>query len=161
MATTVRDIALRTPLSLPPDTTIALAEDHLIQAGAAEIFLTDPEERLLGIVPDYELLKYRLLAGDPAAPISRLMSPVQVALPPDAPLEAAARLLREHVHPSVPIVQHGRLIGQLSRNSLLRILAGETDAPMTLEPEENRPAVPAPKFSKVLQFAQAALSITR
>ena len=120
---TVCDVALRAPVTVQPETTLADAEQVLIRSNASDLYVVDAHERLLGVVPDYELLKRRLIGGDSQRPVSSLMSPVTVSLTPGASLECGARLLREHIHASVPIVDRGRLIGQLCRANLLRILA--------------------------------------
>jgi CBS domain-containing protein len=120
---TISDVALRSPVSVSPHLPIRDAEQLLIARLASELYVIDEQEMLLGVVPDGEILKYRLIGGDGGARIAALMSPVTIALEPDASLAEGARLLREHVHASLPVLENGRLIGQLCRLNLLRLLA--------------------------------------
>ncbi|SFH69414.1 CBS domain-containing protein [Planctomicrobium piriforme] len=161
MFLTVREVALRAPVTVLPDLAISEAEQLLISQNASEIYVTDATERLLGVVPDYEILKYRLIGGDGKARISALMSAITVTLEPSASIEAGARLLREHVHASIPVVEQGRLIGQLCRINLLRILAesgGATSGDLLpMQP----PSVAAPKFMKPAQLAWGMAAASR
>lgn len=153
---TVHDVALRSAVTVPPDASIAQAEQLLIEKNASDLYVIDSQERLLGVVPDYEILKHRLIDGDGSNGIASLMSPVKVWLVPTASLEAGAILLREHVHASVPVVDGGRLIGQLCRVNLLRILA-EARASAAAEPLPSETyGVSPPKFLRTAQTSIAA-----
>lgn len=153
---TVHDVALRSAVTVLADAAISQAEQLLIEKNASEVYVVDVQERLLGVVPDYEILKHRLIDGDEADAIASLMSPVKVWLLPTASLESGAILLREHVHASVPVIDNGRLIGQLCRVNLLRILA-ETRASGTAEPLPSEAhGVSPPKFLRTAQTSIVA-----
>ncbi len=119
----VRDVALRVPLMLQPQTEIRGAEEQLLKHHTSEIYVVDECEMLLGIVPDYEIINYRLLGGDGGAPLSALMSPVQMTLDSNDSLAVGARLLTELKTQSLPVLQQGRVIGQFDRSTLIRILS--------------------------------------
>jgi CBS domain-containing protein len=154
MLLTVRDVALRAPVAIAATTSIREGEQRLISGLASELYVIDEDERLLGVVPDYEILKYRLLGGAGDDPISELATPVRVWLAPTASLQSGSLLLREHVHTSIPIVEQGRLIGQLCRINLLRILAEQPQAA-----GESSPAaavIPPPRFLNTSHLPLAA-----
>jgi CBS domain-containing protein len=147
---TVRDVALAAPITVGPQSSIGQAEHLLIVNRGTDVYVVDSQERLLGVVPDYEILKHRLLDGNPEAAISTMMTPVTVWLLPNAGLEAAARLLRQHIHASLPILEDGRLIGLLSRTNLMRILTGNVQV--------DRPThgvIPAPCFLRLARETAA------
>jgi len=158
---TISDVALRSPVSVSPDLPIRDAEQLLIARHASELYVIDDQELLLGVVPDDEILKYRLIGGDGGARISALMSPVTIALAPDASLAEGARLLREHVHASLPVLENGRLIGQLCRLNLLRLLAelGPIDS-IGVSTADHQLAVP-PHYLSPVAISSNRVSLAR
>ncbi|WP_437192083.1 CBS domain-containing protein [Planctomicrobium sp. SH527] len=155
MFQTVRDVALRAPATALPDQAISEAEQQLISHNTSEIYVIDTEDRLLGVVSDHEILRYRLMGGDGRTNIAALMSPVLSSLELTDNIESAARLLKEHEYASLPVVQQGRLIGQLGRLNLLRIMA-ESGNPMMGELlSVNHPTLTGPKFAQTSQIAWA------
>ncbi len=105
-----------------PHAPLAEAEALLLRQGVDELFVVDETGRLLGIVPDYVLLRRRLVP-DGAGRVAEIMSTHVLTASPDASLTELASRLRMHVHPRVPIVEDGRLIGMVTRRDLLQTLA--------------------------------------
>jgi acetoin utilization protein AcuB len=89
--------------------------------------------RLVGIVTDRDLRDafpsvfdqlepeaHRGKVADPAAiPVEDVMTPAVLTLPPDAPVEDAARLMRRERIGAIPIVDSDRLVGILTRSDVL------------------------------------------
>ncbi len=119
----VRDIALQAAVMVQPQVEIRTAEQLLISRHATEVFVVDDSEMLLGIVPDLEILNYRLMGGDGQARIGALMSQATAFIEWDDSIEEACRLLKEQPSGTLPVVQAGRVIGQLCRWNLLKLLA--------------------------------------
>lgn len=166
MDATLREVVLRSPVTVSPTTTIADAERFLIAALASDVYVIDDHERLLGVVPDYEFLKHRLNDGAADETVRSLMCPVAVSLGLNASLDAAARLLRENIRASVPVLEGGRLIGQLCRGNLLRILAEQSaqqptqDFAAELQPRDELPAaIPAPHFAALGQAVRVLTTV--
>lgn len=106
---------------------IERAEALLLSHQAEELFVTDGEGRLLGVVSDYAILKWRLLpAGEES--VDQIMSTNVPTASPDAPLVEVAARLRMHVHGRIPIVEEGRLVGVVTRRALLQRLAAAGDS---------------------------------
>jgi CBS domain-containing protein len=57
-----------------------------------------------------------------ASKVADMMTPDPVTVSPDAPVEEAARLIAEHRHNRLPVVQHGRLVGVVTRLDVLEAL---------------------------------------
>ncbi|WP_437226721.1 CBS domain-containing protein [Planctomicrobium sp. SH661] len=161
MALTVREVALRTPVAVLPETPIADAEQMLISCTASEIYVTDHDDRILGMIPDQEILKYRLLGGDGQGRVAALMTPVTRYLTPAASLIEGARLLSEIPHSSVPVLDGERLIGQLCRSNLLRILSEQQIEPsMDAHPVPGA-YLPTPKFLQIRMGVGTSGKFTR
>lgn len=103
---------------------IARADALLLSHQADELFVTDSDGRLLGVVPDYALLRWRLLP-DGAQRVAEIMSAGVPTVAPDTPLIDIAVRLRMHVHARIPVAEQGRLLGVVTRRSLLQRLASD------------------------------------
>jgi len=98
------------------------AEVRLIALGVPELFVISAEGRLLGILPDYEVLKRRLVGDLRSLRVSDLMSPAAVQITCQTPLAELAERMRLSCHRRLPVVDDGRLVGEVTRRSLLRHL---------------------------------------
>jgi CBS domain-containing protein len=60
-----------------------------------------------------------------ASKVEDMMTPDPIAVAPDASVEEAARLIAEHKHNRLPVVEHGRLVGVVTRLDVLDALTQE------------------------------------
>ncbi len=144
MRATVRDAMSIDVVSVPRHTSIDDAERLLIQHGLDELFVTDAQGRLLGVLPDYALLKHRMSApAQECQSVECLMSRRFLVIGVDSPLAVASRYLREHVHRRLVVVDDMQLVGQVTRRSVLRWFALEVGDSQS--PPESLP-VPRPRM---------------
>jgi len=153
MSGTVREVALRAAVTALPETPICEGEQRLISGDVQEIHIVDEQERLLGRVPDVEFLNYRLLGGDGLGRIASLLVPVEMIFTLETTLQQAALVFKDSRHSAIPVLQGGRLLGVLSRRSLLRLLTDEGIPQSATNPLTGSPAIPPPKFSYLTQPA--------
>ena len=57
-----------------------------------------------------------------ASSVSDMMTADPVTITPDAPVEEAARMIAERRHNRLPVVEHGRLVGVVTRVDVLEAL---------------------------------------
>jgi CBS domain-containing protein len=57
-----------------------------------------------------------------ASRVSQMMTADPITVAPDAPVEEAARLISERRHNRLPVVEHGRLVGVVTRVDVLDAL---------------------------------------
>ena len=57
-----------------------------------------------------------------ASRVEEMMTPDPVTIEPDAPVEDAARTISERRHNRLPVVEHGRLVGVVTRVDVLEAL---------------------------------------
>ena len=60
-----------------------------------------------------------------AAGVRDLMTPEPVTIAPDASIKQAARLIAERHHDRIPVVEHGKLVGVVTRADVVGALAQE------------------------------------
>jgi CBS domain-containing protein len=60
-----------------------------------------------------------------ASRVKDMMTPDPVTIAPDASVKEAARLIAERRHNRLPVVEHGRLVGVVTRLDVLEALARE------------------------------------
>lgn len=126
MRATVRDAMSIDVVTIPRHTSLDAAERLLVEHDLDELFVTNEQGLLLGILPDYALLKCRLAEACPLQQtVETLMSRRFLVIGVDSPLTVAARYLREHIHHRLAVVDDMRLIGQVTRLAVLRQLAND------------------------------------
>ncbi len=113
-------------VSISPSITVAAAM-RLIRAQAPEaetiyyVYVTDPRERLLGVVSLRDLV-----IADPQARIADVMRRQVIRLPASADQEQAARVVMEHNFLAIPVVDDdSRLIGVITADDVQDVLEEE------------------------------------
>jgi CBS domain-containing protein len=134
-------------VTVRPATRLKEVADLLVTHGISAVPVTDADGRLVGIVSEADLLRPGL-APDPRAHLTQtvdlpvevpgvaaqVMTPEVVALPMDADLAEAARLMLERRIKSIPIVHGRQLVGVVARRDLLAVLArGDSEIATALE----------------------------
>jgi predicted transcriptional regulator len=135
----------RHTVSLREGATIDEALALLLREEAVEIYVGDTAECLTGVVPDYELLKARLTRMPGCEPVEHLASRSVATIDPDTLVTEIAPVFRDGRYRQMAVVERGRLVGQIGRREILRLMAEAhgkvttlyaTDDPMT---EESNP----------------------
>ena len=93
------------------------------------ICVCDDQGRLLGSVSDYKLLKSRLLNTDNEQPIETIVSCSIMTLGPEMLLEDVAGYFRDSCRQRTPVLEDGRLIGELQRRDVLRTVPRRNGSP--------------------------------
>ena len=156
MKVTVRDLMTQTPATVPQTATIDEAMQTLLHAQVGEIYVTDATGRLVGAVPDFELLKATMLSTPGQQSVETLMSRNIETTHPDTNVTELGSRFRDGRYRQMAVVEGDRIVGQISRRDLLRLMTvleqigeeadmveGETPAPST-SPEP----VPSPQFMR-------------
>ncbi len=123
MRMTVADLMTERPVTVLPDCSADCAIDILYRTEVTELYVTDQSGRLLGVLPDYELLKAQLSGESREATAEQLMSRGIPVFSPEADAAEVARLFRDARFSRFPIVRAGRLVGIITRGDILRLMA--------------------------------------
>lgn len=128
---------------------ICEAETKLLKKQAAEIYILNELDELVGLVPDYDLLKSSWLGLNRHQPIASIMSPISIALTLSDSFETLIQILSHHVHPRIPVVENQKLLGTIDRSSVMVLLCSERTKSDELTSNPNltsHEVVPAPKY---------------
>jgi CBS domain-containing protein len=123
MRLTVSDLMTRRPVVVSPDCSADAALEILSRHEATELYVADKQGRLLGVVPDFELLKAELSGEASDATAEQLMSRSIPVFSPQSDAAEVARLFRDGRFCQFPVVAGGRLVGVVTRNDVVRLMA--------------------------------------
>jgi CBS domain-containing protein len=122
---------LSDPAVLPGDASVQEAAEHLARPDVRAVLVVDGEGALLGLATPDSLVEHVLAAGlDPrSTSVSTAVVPPALVLEADQLLDDGYRLLEEAELERAPVVEHGRLVGVLSRSVVQRRLAEDEPPP--------------------------------
>ena len=116
------DVLIPTGAVIEVTASVEDAERRIDTLGASELYAVSTDGQLLGILPDYELLKRRLAGDRRRQCVADVMSPVPLSVRCGTPLSEVAIHMRNGRHQRIPVVSNGRLVGEVTRRSLLHHL---------------------------------------
>jgi CBS domain-containing protein len=130
----VRDAMVPDPLTLDATASAAQAGERLSDPGVRAVLVCS-EGELVGVITRKTLVREVVAAGrDPRTTTLReIAEPPNHTLDASMNLDAAFRELEDLDFERVPVLEHGRLVGILSRSVVRRRLA--EDEPPPVEPE--------------------------
>ncbi|MEX0727984.1 MAG: CBS domain-containing protein [Planctomycetaceae bacterium] len=120
MTVLVRDLMTPEAVCITLETTIQAAAELATRECVGELYVTDAAGRLLGVVPDYELLKalYMESAGDRT--VADYVSCQIPCCTADEDLNAIVPLFRDQRCRVIVVVRERKVVGQIYRRDLLR-----------------------------------------
>lgn len=156
MQITIQDLMTHQPASTHQTATIDEALQILLREEVGEIYVTDDSSQLLGVVPDYELLKAKLTDIPGNRSVGTLMSANLASVSPNMYVAEVMPLFRDGRCQQLAVVDEGRLVGQISRRDILRLVATleQLDSKPESVQEETHSAAPVeplrgPRFLRV------------
>ena len=120
---TVRDAMSTEVITLGENDSVMTGIKLLVKEGVSGAPVVSENLRVIGIVTEFDLLLGVDCAGE-AMPVSRVMSRDVISIEPDADLEEARKLILTRNWRRLPVVEHGKLVGILSRRDILRVWLG-------------------------------------
>jgi CBS domain-containing protein len=110
----VRD---QNPLTLPPDATVAHACQCMRDRRVGAVLVAQPNRSLVGIFTGRDAVCRVLAEGrEPATTtLADVMTPDPDTMPPGKTAVEALRLMRDGGYRHLPIIEHGRIVGIVSR----------------------------------------------
>jgi CBS domain-containing protein len=161
MQVMVEDVMTRCPVAVPQNATVDEVLNTLVTEGLASVYVTTAENRLAGVVTDYDVLKHQVLGGDRATHAESLMSRNVPTVRPNENAAALCPKFRDGSFARMAVVDNeGHLVGNVSRRELMRMmLAMERVERETAAP--GAPASPAPANSAARSDAPRVIPAPR
>lgn len=122
MVPTLRDVITWTTLTVRPELSAREALALIDDADVDCIFVVGDDDRFLGLLTDYALLKAELLGTLDETTVADWMQRRPETLTPDQPIADAAKLFRDASLSRAPVLRDGRLLGVVQRRDVLRWL---------------------------------------
>jgi CBS domain-containing protein len=125
----VRDAMITEPWSLPASASVREAGVELSPPEVRAVYVVDDDGALIGVVTRKTLVARAVAKGlDPTTTsVGEIAEAPHYTIEADTPLDAAFRFLEEQDAERVPVIEHGRLVGVLSRSVLQRRLAEDEE----------------------------------
>lgn len=125
----VRDAMITEPRSLPVTASAQQAGEVLTPREVRAVYVVDDAGGLTGVITRKTLVARVVAAGlDPRATgLGAIAEAPHATIDADTPLDEAFHFLEQEDAERVPVVEHGRLVGVLSRSVLQRRLAEDED----------------------------------
>ena len=123
---TVREIMTRKLVTLRPDMAALDAAELLLKKGISGAPVVDEDGHLLGLLSEYDCLRataaadYEMDSHDAIALVGDLMSRECLTVTPETNLFTLAHEFVSRRVRRFPVVENGKLIGQVSRRDALR-----------------------------------------
>lgn len=121
----VRDYMNREVITLTPETNLFKAVDILVANQVSGAPVVDAEGHLVGVLSESDCLRGILNEAyfeETCGTVRSLMSEVVETIDVDADILKAAAHFVERGRRRLPVMEQGRLVGQISRRDLLRAL---------------------------------------
>jgi len=135
----VGDLMNWTSLTIRPDCPADRALAILSESDAEALLVVDADDRFLGLITGYELLKADLNGTLSDSVVEQLMHSRPQSLGPQQTIGEAAKLFREAALSQIPVLRDGRLLGAIERKAVLRWVAA-------LRRRDAESAIIAPKY---------------
>ena len=148
----VREVMNRPAASVPADAPLGVAVSELLRTRTDRVWVTAPGGALAGVLTDAALLRLEARGADAAAACGPLAAP---ATPLHASADAAAAVARfgPAGDARVPVVDRGKLAGELTRADVLELVhavrrvasvapAGVAGDPVQIGPARSGPNAP-------------------
>lgn len=121
----VSDYMAANLITFKPDMEMRLAITYLVEKRISGAPVVDDRGNLVGVLSEQDCMKMALTAGyheDLGGLVKDFMSTSVVTIDADTSILKLAQLFIDSPYRRYPVLQNGRLVGQISRRDVLRAL---------------------------------------
>ncbi|MGE3315392.1 MAG: cyclic nucleotide-binding/CBS domain-containing protein [Planctomycetaceae bacterium] len=153
----IKDLVSSTPVCLNSSCTVAEALEFVLERNVAEVYITDDEGRLAGVVTDYELLKSQLMNTVDDRGVETVMCRCPAVASAVEPVAAVAARFRDGRHSKLAVVEDGKLVGTVGRHDVMRSV--QADAVLSAVSESVAVESPAAEATRKPRYLQPAATV--
>ncbi len=110
---------------LDPHMEVMAAINQLVKHHISGAPVVEPDGKLVGMLSEMDCMQVGLIAAEDscvAGPVSQFMKPSVVSVSPDDSLTQLAQLFLSKPFRRYPVMENGKLVGQISRSDVLRAI---------------------------------------
>ncbi|MHB9154456.1 MAG: CBS domain-containing protein [Endomicrobiales bacterium] len=115
-----RDIMTRDVLTIHPEADLEEAIGELVNSRISGMPVCDTEGRVVGMISEKDILNFIFSGNLKQTTVGEAMSRQVISFPPDADIDVISLAMGEKQIRRVPILENGRLVGIISRRSIIR-----------------------------------------
>lgn len=122
----VREYMTTSLVTLSPTTEVMAAINQLVKHRISGAPVLDPEGKLVGMLSEMDCMQVGLIAAEDtcvAGPVSQFMKTSVIAVSPDDSLTQLAQMFLSKPYRRYPVIEDGKLVGQISRSDVLRAIS--------------------------------------
>jgi len=122
----VRDYMTTKLVTFRPDMEVMHAVHTLVEKGISGAPVVDASGKLIGVLSQRDCLEVALTAAQDtciAGPVAQFMSENPQTVDPDMNLTQLATMFTTAPFRRYPVIEHGQLVGQISRSDVLRAIS--------------------------------------
>ena len=117
-----KDVMTTDVVTIDPDTTLEKAIGMLVNNKISGMPVCDKNGKVVGMISEKDLLNFIFSGNLNNTKIKEAMSTHIISFPPDADLDKIALVMGEKQIRRVPIIENEKLLGIVSRRSIIRIV---------------------------------------
>ncbi len=131
----VQDVMTQATVTESPGDSLRSAAEHMWRQQTGSLLITE-NGRLTGIITERDLLRAVALGADPdRSSVDEVMTADPFTVPPDMPLQEAAREMAVRWIRHLPVVAGGRLVGVVSMRDVTGVFAALAPGRVDVEHE--------------------------
>ena len=131
----VKDVMTQATVTESPQDSIRSAAERMWRQQTGSLVITE-DGQLAGIITERDLLRAVALGGDPdKTTVDDAMTTEVFTVPPDMPLQDAAREMAARWIRHLPVVEAGKLLGVVSMRDVTGVFAAMATASVRVEHE--------------------------
>ncbi|MFQ5730477.1 MAG: CBS domain-containing protein [Planctomycetaceae bacterium] len=123
------DVMAGSPITMSPATPVTEAINTLLHHRISGAPVVDDDGNLVGMISEIDLLNVIVDDGMAFMPVGELMSRQVVTVDDDTPLVDVAQAFLSLRLRRLPVLRGGKMVGQISRRDLLRVIADDDADP--------------------------------
>lgn len=132
----VRDVMTQATITESPQDSLRSAAERMWRQQTGSLLVADNNDNLIGIITERDLLRAVALGADPdKTTVDDAMTVEVYTVPPDMPLQDAAREMAARWIRHLPVVENGQLRGVVSMRDVTGVFAAMAAGNVRVEHE--------------------------
>ena len=117
-----KDVMTREVITIDPETGLEEAIGRLVNNKISGMPVCDGDGKIVGMISEKDMLNFIFSGNIKNTKVKEAMSTHIISFPPDTDLDKIALVMGEKQIRRVPILENGKLLGIVSRRSIIKIV---------------------------------------